>query len=273
MAPPQPPVANRASSHGGDVVRPTTIGKTLGFLRGHAEPQAAATPPAGDRLRCSPAGLKVERLLGAAVGTGAARVGRELRRAEALEELPEAVGEERRHQHKVRDRDEYAQHRDAPPFAEPGEGAPNALLAVERMDRHGATRRLAAIPLRMNGSTRVVCRRKRNHPPVLAAYVKSTVFAALPWTVTVAVCVPYFSCHASIFPTLIPKTRGWYMQPFWSMTTGVVGAGYSASAEIPVFTYTNTSDSVPLGFTTTICFGWCGVAWEVNVRKPATSSS
>src|SRR5438876_5733367 len=32
----------------------------------------------------------------------------------------------------------------------------------------------------------------------LAAKLKSAVFVSLPATVTVAVCVPYFSCHASI---------------------------------------------------------------------------
>ena len=33
--------------------------------------------------------------------------------------------------------------------------------------------------------------------PHLPANVKSAVFVSLPLTVTVAVCVPYFSCHAS----------------------------------------------------------------------------
>jgi len=51
---------------------------------------------AGDRLRCSPAGRKVERLLGAAVGTGAARIGREFRRAEALEEFATWIKERER---------------------------------------------------------------------------------------------------------------------------------------------------------------------------------
>src|ERR1051325_11226698 len=50
----------------------------------------------------------------------------------------------------------------------------------------------------MNGSTRVVGRRKQNHLTVFVVYVKSTVFVTLPWTVTVAVCVPNFSCHASM---------------------------------------------------------------------------
>src|SRR5437879_7106415 len=45
----------------------------------------------------------------------------------------------------MRDRDEYAQQRDAPPLAEHGEGAPRALLAAKLVDRHGATGRLAAI--------------------------------------------------------------------------------------------------------------------------------
>ena len=123
-------------SHG--AVSPRHLGR-------HAEPQAAVTLPAGNRLRCSPAWGKVERLLGAAVGTGAPRVGREFRRAEALEKLPQAVGEERRHQDEVRDRDEYAQQRDAPPLAEPREGAPYALLVVEVMNRHAAAGRLPVI--------------------------------------------------------------------------------------------------------------------------------
>src|SRR2546425_10114016 len=45
----------------------------------------------------------------------------------------------------MRDRDEYAQQRDAPPLAEHGEGAPRALLAAKLVDRHGATGRLAAM--------------------------------------------------------------------------------------------------------------------------------
>src|SRR5207244_6758712 len=60
----------------------------------------------------------------------------------------------------------------------------------------------------------------------LAAKLKSAVLVSLPATVTVAVCVPYFSCHASIVyvpggrplsaklpsPPLTPK-NGWGSTP------------------------------------------------------------
>ena len=58
---------------------------------------------------------------------------------------------------------------------------------------------------------------------------------------------------SSCWPTMIPKTRGWYMHPFWSITTAVAGTGYWMPGGSPAFTYTNTSASAPLGFTTTIC--------------------
>lgn len=69
-----------------------------------------------DRLRSAPPGRQLERLLGATIGAGPAGVGRELYGAEPLEELPGAVGEERRDEDEVRNRDEYAEEGDGPPL-------------------------------------------------------------------------------------------------------------------------------------------------------------
>src|SRR5450830_949814 len=53
-------------------------------------------------------------------------------------------------------------------------------------------------------------------------------------------------------PATMPKTCGWYVQPFWSMTAAVAGGGYVP--EIPDFTYTNTFARPLSGPTTTSSF-------------------
>src|SRR6266853_1138311 len=69
--------------------------------------------------------------------------------------------------------------------------------------------------------------------------------------------IPSLFLIARPWPTMIPNTRGWYMHAFWSISTGVVGVGYLASAGSPAFTYTNTLASVPFLFTSTT--DSCGV--------------
>ncbi len=81
-------------------------------------------------LRRAPARRELERLLGAAIGTRAARVSGELGRAQSLEELPQAVGQERRHEDEMRHGDQYGEESNPPPFAEPRHRTLEALLAV-----------------------------------------------------------------------------------------------------------------------------------------------
>src|SRR5207245_3037694 len=101
------------------------------------------TLPARHGLRRAPARRELERLLGAAIGTCAARVSGELGRAQSPEDLPQAVGKERGHENEVRHGDQHREESDPPPFAEPRHRTPEALLAVERLNGDGATRGLA----------------------------------------------------------------------------------------------------------------------------------
>src|SRR5256885_5938439 len=75
------------------------------------ELQSPVTLTARHRLRRAPPRRQIERLLGAAVGAGAARIDYQVDRAEPLEELPGAIGEERRNEDEVRDRDERSEER------------------------------------------------------------------------------------------------------------------------------------------------------------------
>src|SRR5712692_3944225 len=52
----------------------------------------------------------------------------------------------------------------------------------------------------------------------------------------------------SVWPTLMPRTCGLYMQPFWSSVTGSVGAA-TLYFSAPSFTYTKTLGRVPFEFT------------------------
>src|SRR5205823_7579304 len=70
------------------------------------ELQPTMTQAARYRLGRAPPRRQVERLLGAAVGAGAARIDHQLHGAEPLEELPRAVREERRDEDEVRHGDE-----------------------------------------------------------------------------------------------------------------------------------------------------------------------
>src|ERR1700694_6019739 len=51
---------------------------------------------------------------------------------------------------------------------------------------------------------------------------------------------------SSFWPTCMPKTRGWYSHPFWSITAGVLGGAYVAPAGRPLFTYTKALPRPPL---------------------------
>ncbi len=96
--------------------------------------------PARHRLRDAPPRGQLERLLGATIGANAARVGRELDGTRPLEELPGAVGEKRRNEDEVRDRDEDAEDGHPPPLSQARDCATQALLTVERMDRDAPSR-------------------------------------------------------------------------------------------------------------------------------------
>src|SRR5207245_6241478 len=97
------------------------------------EPEAPVAVPARHRLRDAPPRGQLERLLGATIGAGAARVGRELDGTRPLEKLPGAVGEKRGDEDEVRDRDEDAEDGHAPPLSQARDGAIQALLTGERM--------------------------------------------------------------------------------------------------------------------------------------------
>src|SRR5256886_16907266 len=75
------------------------------------------TLPARHGLRRAPARRELERLLGAAIRTPAARVSGELGRAQSLEELPQAVGKERGHEIEKRQGDHHCEETDHTPFA------------------------------------------------------------------------------------------------------------------------------------------------------------
>ena len=57
------------------------------------------------------------------------------------------------------------------------------------------------------------------------------------------------------WPTMIPITCGLYWQPFWSMTTGSVGAGQVLPAGSPLTTRTSTLAIVLPVPSTSISFG------------------
>src|SRR5437762_12012602 len=107
--------------------------------------QPTMTQAARHRMWGAPPRGQLERLLGAAVGAGAARLDHQVDRAEPLEELPGAIGEERRNEHEVRDGDEDGEHGDARTVAEPGQGATHALGPVEFTDRHATGGGLAVV--------------------------------------------------------------------------------------------------------------------------------
>src|SRR4029077_18691909 len=120
-------------------------------LRGDREPEAAVALPARHGLRRAPPRRQLERLLRAAVGAGTPRLGRELCGAQALEELPPTVRQERRDQNEMRDGDQYAQEGDRPPFSKSGERAAHSLLAIERADRDAAGCRAPAVAVEKEG--------------------------------------------------------------------------------------------------------------------------
>src|SRR5881628_3652425 len=95
------------------------------------EPQSPVTVPARDRLWRAPARRELERLLGPAVRARAASLARELSRADPLEELPDTVRGERRHEDEVRHGDEHREERDPPPLPQSAERSSHALLAGE----------------------------------------------------------------------------------------------------------------------------------------------
>src|SRR5829696_162400 len=63
----------------------------------------------------------------------------------------------------------------------------------------------------------------------------------------------------SFCPVWMPKTRGRYSHPCWSISFAASGAGYDAPSGSPLFTYTNTFPSAPL--LTTYCESTAAVAY------------
>ncbi len=111
----------------------------------YRQSQTALAAAARHGLRRGPARGQLELLLGAAVGTDPPGIARQLRGANALRELPQTIRQERGHEHEMRDGDEDARERDAPPSAECSARAPDALPPIERLDCDGTTGGRAAI--------------------------------------------------------------------------------------------------------------------------------
>src|SRR2546426_4215279 len=100
----------------------------------------------GDGLRRAPPRGEFEWLLFAAVRAHAAGVGRQLRRPNSLDELPDAIEKERWNEHEVGHGNQNRQQRYAPPRADPTKSPAPALRPVEFVDCHGAARRPPVIP-------------------------------------------------------------------------------------------------------------------------------
>src|SRR5205814_1564006 len=80
------------------------------------------------------------------VGAQDGRVGQSRAfRAEPLEELPQAVREERGYEHEMRHGDQHREQPDAPPFPEARDRPAHAVLTVELVDRDAAARWLPVI--------------------------------------------------------------------------------------------------------------------------------
>src|SRR5438876_11329209 len=100
----------------------------------------------GDGLRRAPPRGEFEWLLLAAVRARAAVVGRQLRRPNPLDKLPDAIEQERWNEHEVGHGNQNRQQRCAPPRAEPTKSPAPALRPVDLVDGHGAARRPSVMP-------------------------------------------------------------------------------------------------------------------------------
>src|SRR5258708_12791262 len=142
-------------------------GRPVGVSENPRREARASTPDdtAGtSRARRAPARRELECLLGAAIGTGAARVSGELDRAQPLEKLPHTVGEERGHEDEVRHGDQYGEEPDPPPLTESRHRTPEALLAIERLKGDGAARS-GALPVPIESGNHAPPPAPRPPPP------------------------------------------------------------------------------------------------------------
>lgn len=104
------------------------------------EPQTPLAIAAARGARDAPAPRHIKWLLAPAIRAGPPARHRHLVRSEAPGECVHAVKEKRRDQHEVRDGDQHAHQRRAPPSTEPLKRSPHSLSAIVGDDAHGCGR-------------------------------------------------------------------------------------------------------------------------------------